>query len=92
MAKHLIIGDNRNEVFYIGYRLKTTPCEYKILVAIANRGRCDIGELASEIGFDHAKRGNVAVHICSINRKAEIIGDRKLILCRGSEYYFNEYM
>lgn len=92
MANHLFIGDNRKEVFYIGYRLKTTPCEYKILSTIADKGRSGIDELASAIGFNYAKRGNVAVHICSINRKAEIIGNRKLILCQGSEYYFNENM
>ena len=92
MANHLFIGDNRNEVFYLGYRLKTTPSEYKLLAVIADKGRCSTGELASELGFDISKKGNVAVHICSINRKAEIIGDRKLILCQGSDYYFNENM
>jgi DNA-binding response OmpR family regulator len=92
MADHLFIGDNRNEVFYVGYKLKVTPSEYKILSAIAKNGRCTTTELAGELGFGKTKRGNVPVHICSINRKAETIGARKLILSSGSEYYFNENM
>ena len=92
MVGRLKIGDNRAEVYYIGYRLKTTPCEYKILVALSENERCTSEFLASVLGFDNSKRGNVAVHVCSLNRKSEFIGGRRLILCEGSEYYFNERM
>ena len=92
MAKHLTVGDNRSEVFYLGYRLKVTPSEYKILTVLDRSDRCSTNELTELLGFDATKKGNVAVHICSINRKAVSIGERKLILCQGSEYFFNEYM
>lgn len=92
MCGRLSIGNSKDEVYYIGYRLKVTPCEYKLLAALAKRERCSSEELAREIGFDAKRRGNVAVHICAINRKAEIIGGRRLVLSDGSIYYFNERM
>ena len=89
---HLMIGDDKSDVRLLGYRLKVSECEYKLLVCIAERGTVSIDELSLLLGFDREKRGNVAVHICSINRKAEVIGGRKLVLCENSEYHFNEYM
>jgi hypothetical protein len=88
----LQIGDNKNEVYLLGYRLSVTPCEYKLLLAIAREKRVGIESLTKEIGLAPDKKGNVAVHICSLNRKAQVIGDRKLILCESSEYFFNENM
>ena len=90
--KYLSIGENKNEVYYLGYNLKLSPCEYRLIASIAERERISIDNLAADLGLSCDQKGNVPVHICSINRKAEIIGGRKLILCENSEYRFNEYM
>ena len=89
---HLRVGESRNEVYYLGYRLKLTPSEYKLLFAIADSTRLNTEELSSVLGLSSRQKGNVAVHICSLNRKAHIIGQRKLVLCENSEYYLNENM
>lgn len=90
--KYLNIGEDKNEVYYLGYNLKLSPCEYKMIVSIAEHERVSIDQLVADLGLSCDQKGNVPVHICSINRKAEIIGGRKLILCESSEYSFNEYM
>ena len=91
-VKYLVVGENKDDVYFLGYKLKLSPSEYKLILAIAERGCAHIELLAAALELDIEKRGNVAVHICSVNRKAEIIGGRKLILCKNSEYYFNELM
>lgn len=88
----LLIGDSKSEVFLLGYRLGVTPCEYKLLLALAEAERTHIETLAGTLGLDTDKKGNVAVHICSLNRKADVIGGRRLILCENSEYFFNKHM
>ena len=91
-VKRLIIGDDKNDVRFLGYKLKVSECEYKLLFALGMSQRKSIESLSAVLAKPPEKRGNVAVHICSINRKAEIIGGRKLVLCENSEYYFNEHM
>ena len=90
--RYLTIGEDKNNVYYLGYNLKLSPCEYRILALIGEYGRVPVDDLAAKLGLPCEKKGNVSVHICSINRKAKIIGGRKLVLCENSEYYFNEYM
>lgn len=89
---HLRVGDNKDEVYYLGYRLKLTPSEYKLLFTLADRTRLKIEELSDVLGLSPNQKSNVAVHICAINRKAHAVGERKLILCENSEYYLNENM
>lgn len=88
----LLVGDNKNEVYLLGYKLSVTPCEYKLLCALLSDERVRIEMLAEILGFTPGKKGNVSVHICSLNRKADVIGGRKLILCDNSEYYLNPHM
>ena len=90
--KYLTIGEDKNDVYLLGYKLKLSPSEYKLLSLIGEHGRVSIERLTEELALPQGKKGNVPVHICSINRKAEIIGGRRLVLCENSEYYFNEYM
>lgn len=87
---HLQLGDNASEVYFLGYNLKLTRSEYQLLCALADAELVSSDELARIIGSE--KRGTVAVHICSINAKARAIGERKLVLCKDSEYYLNENM
>ena len=90
--KHLSIGDDRNDVYYLGYNLKLTPSEYKIVLAIAKGVSVSADALLEEIGVASCKKGNVSVHICSINRKARLIGERQLIIFENSKYRFNDNM
>ena len=90
--KFLTVGDDKDDVWFLGYRLKLTPSEYKLLSALSRERHATAERLAAELGLSCDKKGNVAVHICSINRKAELIGERKLILFEDSEYRFNDNM
>lgn len=88
----LQIGNNRKDVLYLGYRLKLTECEYKIITAIAANESLTAEELALVIGLIPSQKSNVAVHVCSINKKASLIGGRKLIVFLDSRYRFCENM
>ena len=87
-VKFLVIDD---EVRLLGLPLKLTPSEKRLLVAIAEHGSISIEELMTLLNTG-VSRGNVAVHINSINRKAEHIGNRKLILFRANAYEINPLM
>ena len=82
---------DRDEIFLLGYRLKLSPTEEKLLRAIAEGGKSDLANLVSLLPTDVGS-GNVAVHINSINRKAKRISDRRLIICRSGQYKINEFM
>ena len=80
-----------NEVYLIGYKLKLSPTERTLLYEIANGGGASIEELLPLLS-DGVSRGNIAVHINSINKKAENISGRKLILFDNGKYILNPYM
>ena len=84
----LVIED---EIRLLGFSLKLTPSERKLLVAIAERGPLSIEELVPLLNVG-VSRGNVAVHINAINRKAERISARKLIIFRANAYEINPLM
>ena len=84
----LVIED---EIRLLGFPLKLTPSERKLLVAIAEHGPLSIEELVPLLNVG-VSRGNVAVHINAINRKAERIGARKLIVFRENAYKINPFM
>lgn len=86
----LEIGENRDSVYFLGYRLKLTPIEYRILRIIDEKGEIATRELIESVGLHDVLKGNLAVHICAINRKAKIICTRKLILYKNARYLFNE--
>lgn len=87
--RFLIIEDDR--IVLLGYPLRLSPSERKLLVYIAENGGADIDSLSSLLGSG-VKRGNVAVHINSINKKAFDISGRKLILFEDSQYNINPHM
>ena len=86
----LKIGKDRESVYFLGYKMRLTPIEYKILASIDANERIGTASLMAELDMHELQKGNVAVHICAINRKVKVIGGRRLILFSGGEYYFNE--
>ena len=80
-----------NKIFLLGYELKISPSEEKLLRAIAEGGKSDIDTLSALLR-DGVSRGNVAVHINGINKKAALISGRKLVIHRNSRYIINPYM
>lgn len=78
-------------VYLIGYKLKLSPSERNLLLNIANSKGKTIDELLLLLN-DGVSRGNVAVHINSINKKAMAVSERKLILFEDEKYIINPYM
>ncbi len=91
LFKHLFVGESGKDVIFLGYRLNLTPAEYKIITILAEKGRVGTDEFCRAFEKSLTK-GNVAVHICSINKKAAGISARKLIEFKDRCYYFNEFM
>ena len=78
-------------IFLLGYPLRLSPTEERLLKEVANGGKTDADTLASLL-TDGVSRGNVAVHINSINRKAKKISERKLIVYEKGRYVINGLM
>ena len=81
----------KNEAYLIGYKLKLTPTERSILFEIADKKGASIDELLSLLS-EGVSRGNIAVHINSINKKADSISGRRLVLFENNKYILNPYM
>ena len=81
---------NDNGIFLLGFPLKLSPTEQKLLVAICERD-VTIEELSTLL-CEGVSRQNVAVHINSINRKAELISGRRLVIFTNECYTLNPYM
>lgn len=77
--------------FLFGFPLKLTPTERRILLEIAKRDSACADDLISLLP-SNVSRGNIAVHISAINKKAHSISGRKLILFSNRHYQINEYM
>ena len=87
---HLTIEDGR--VIFLGYELRLTPNERKILSAVANGGATSTELLASITHLRRVGLSNVAAHISAINKKAKEIGSRRLIVNKKGKYILNEFM
>ena len=81
----------KNEAYLIGYKLKLTPTEHSILFEIADKKGASIDELLNLLS-EGVSRGNIAVHINSINKKADSISGRRLVLFENNKYILNPYM
>ena len=81
---------NDSGIFLLGFPLKLSPTEQKLLVAICERD-ATIEELSTLL-CEGVSRQNVAVHINSINRKAELISGRRLVIFTNECYTLNPYM
>ena len=80
-----------SKIFLLGYELKLSPTEEKLLRAIAEGGKSDIDTL-SLLLKDGVSRGNIAVHVNGINKKASEISGRRLVIHRNARYILNPYM
>ena len=80
-----------DECFLIGYKLKFSPTERSILFEIASKESATIDELLPLLS-DGVSRGNIAVHINAINKKANAISGRRLVLFDGERYIINPNM
>ena len=81
----------KDEAYLIGYKLKLSPTERAILFEIASKGGATIDDLLHLLA-DGVSRGNIAVHINSINKKADGISGRRLVLFQDDKYIINPYM
>ena len=90
--RYLRIDEDEKRAYLLGYDMCLTPTEFNILCAVAFEGGLGIDVIIGKCGLSDNVRGNVSVHVCGINRKAEKIGKRKLILYKDSKYYINEFM
>ena len=81
----------KEECFLIGYKLKLSPTERAILFEIANKESATIDELLPLLS-NGVSRGNIAVHINSINKKANAVSGRRLVLFDGERYILNPNM
>ena len=82
---------DKTEAFLLGVKLKLSPTELKLLYEIAYSGGIGADKLLLLLK-DGVSKGNIAVHISSINKKAEKISNRKLIIFEKSEYKINPFM
>ena len=79
------------DVYLIGYKLKLSPTERTLLCEIALKKGASIEEL-HHLLTEGVNPGNIAVHINSINKKANNISGRKLVLFENGKYIINPYM
>ena len=83
-------------VTFLGYELKVTPAERSILSLLVSRADADvcyeeIGEVC--LGDIHSGHSTVAKHIFSINKKAQSIGGRNMIVSKLDRHYsINKYV
>lgn len=77
-------------VVLVGYPLKLSPTERRLLGAICRKDTA-IDELSLLLN-EGVSRQNVAVHISSINRKAEAVSGRKLVIFSSGTYTINPFM
>lgn len=80
-----------DEAFLLGYRLKLSKTEQRLLYEIAKGGKCGVDDLVTLLP-DGVSRGNIAVHINAINKKAAAISGRKLVIHEEKNYKINPFM
>lgn len=79
------------ETYLIGYELKLSPTERAILLEIAQNTGASIDELMPLLS-DGVSRGNIAVHINAINKKAFSVSGRRLVIFENDRYIINPHM
>ncbi len=84
------IDTDSSNVYYLGYNLNLSGNEFKIFCSIAyNSPEYISAEKILRECFPNKYKtpGNVAVHVCNINRKARVIGGRGLIISKYKSGY-----
>lgn len=89
--RFLVIDECGERDMLLGFPLHLTPTEHRLILEIATRKRAE-PDLLQKLLFEGVSRSNLAVHISSINRKAERISSRKLIVFEKNAYSINENM
>ena len=79
--QRLVIDEQGTDFRYLGYRMHLTPTELRILRALTEHAVCRADAL------DAGDAASVSVHVCSINKKAQTIGGRRLICARRGRGY-----
>ncbi|MBQ7380335.1 MAG: helix-turn-helix domain-containing protein [Clostridia bacterium] len=76
------------DFIYLGYPLRLTPTEVRILGYITEHGTADVDALLAHCyAGREPNASNVSVRISSINQKARTIGGRRLLhLVQGRGY------
>ena len=92
MTRSGFLTIDAQKVFLLGYDMKLTPAEYRVLTVIAATSGVSAEEIMERGGFSGMSKSNVAVHICSINKKAGRISGRRLILFENDVYLLSKYM
>lgn len=83
-------------VTFLGYDLKLTPAERSVLALLVLRAGEgvyyeEIGEAC--LGDIHSKFATISKHVSSINKKAQSIGGRVMILSQKDRFYtINKYI
>jgi DNA-binding MarR family transcriptional regulator len=90
--RHLWLDDTEEKAYLMRYDIKLSPTEYRILRSIALCNGISTDTIIEQCKLGSVARGNVAVHICSINRKAESISERKLVNYGDHRYTINQLM
>ena len=84
--RFLLLDTDRNLTLLLGYRLALSPAETALVKALLTEGSAGVRTLAG------IPSRSLPVHVCSINRKAEMIGGRRLIAYRNGAYHLNPMM
>ena len=90
MQERFLVID-KDGIYLLGYPLRLTPTETKLLTFITERGEASAQLLCSLLN-EGVSRQNVAVHISAINRKAQSISGRKLVCFKNNLYGINPCM
>lgn len=79
--QRLEIDEQGTDCCYLGYSMHLTPTELRIVRALCEHAVCRADAL------DASDAASVSVHVCSINKKAQTIGGRRLICARRGRGY-----
>lgn len=93
----LSINEDTGTAVLLGYRLKLSPCEFKILSLLYKSDRdsfIDANTIKSAaLSSVGAAPSSIPVLVSKINKKAKLISGRPLILCkRNSGYKLNPFL
>ena len=85
----LAINEEERQAYLLGYKLKLTPTEFKIVNILMDTKYATVDRLLLDLPA-RCTRKSIPVHITAINKKAHDISGRKLIENSREGYYFAE--
>lgn len=91
-SQKLEIDGEMCKVTYLGYELELTSDEYALIHTMTERrGKIEDGEFLDVLSPSRTITvGNIAVHVCNINRKAIAVGGRRIIIKRKRHYILDD--